>query len=143
MQGFKLIGAALALTLAGCASLDGAGQPATSTQATLAGASVETLPAKELASLIEAGEVVLIDVRTPTEFASGRLSGALNAPVGSFDAGAIPRDATRETILYCRSSGRSKRAAEMLAAEWGTQVRHLEGGILAWREAELPVTSPD
>ena len=96
---------------------------------------VKTLTATELAAMIERGEVVLIDVRTPEEFSSGRLPGALNAPINTFDAASIPVDETRETILYCRSSGRSQRAAEMLAEHIGGTVRHLEGGIIAWQEA--------
>ena len=124
------------LTLGGCTHVE----TTNNYSAALAseGASVETLPAADLANLIAQGSVVLIDVRTPAEFAEGRLDGALNMPVQTFNAAAVPRDGLRETILYCRSSGRSKRAAEMLAQEWGTKVRHLEGGILAWRAADLP-----
>ena len=85
---------------------------------------------------------MLIDVRTPQEYGTGRIAGALNAPVQTFDAASIPRDSTRETILYCRSSGRSKRAADMLAAEWGTKVRHLEGGIIAWQDEGLEIVLP-
>ena len=59
--------------------------------------------------------MVLIDVRTPKEFAEARLHGALNAPLQTFDPATIPMEAGRETILYCRSSGRSGRAAKILA----------------------------
>jgi len=96
---------------------------------------VETVNAAELSAMIARGEVVLVDVRTPEEFGSGRLPGALNAPVETFDAASIPMEAGRETILYCRSSRRSARAAAMLAEYTGTTVRHLEGGIIAWEEA--------
>ncbi|NVE95813.1 rhodanese-like domain-containing protein [Altererythrobacter lutimaris] len=143
MRLLSALGLAGALALAGCAASNNDIALDTQAKAASVTASVTTLPAQELASLIEEGKVVLIDVRTPNEFESERLAGSLNAPVGSFDAKSIPRDATRETILYCRSSGRSKRAAEMLAAEWNTEVRHLEGGILAWKEAELPIATPE
>lgn len=98
-------------------------------------AAVELLGATELMALIERGEVVLIDVRSPAEFAEGRLPGALNAPVETFDAASIPMEAGRETILYCRSARRSARAAQLLANQTGARVRHLEGGITAWQEA--------
>lgn len=136
--GLTAMGAVLAL--AGCVNVETTNNRLV--QMAPQGAVVETLPAAELASLMAAGKVVLIDVRTPKEYESGRLAGALNAPVGSFDAASIPRDPTRETILYCRSSGRSKRAADMLAAQWNSKVRHLEGGIIAWNAAELPVSKP-
>ncbi|MDE1467203.1 rhodanese-like domain-containing protein [Aurantiacibacter sp. D1-12] len=107
-------------------------------------AAVETLDAIELMGLIEHGEVVLVDVRTPAEFGEGRLPGSLNAPVETFDPASIPMEAERETILYCRSAGRSARAAQMLAEHSGGTVRHLEGGIIAWGEAGGEViTSPE
>ncbi|WP_340587391.1 rhodanese-like domain-containing protein [Erythrobacter alti] len=109
-------------------------------------AAVETLDSGELSDMIARGEVVLIDVRTPEEFAAGRLPVALNAPVDTFDAASIPIEGGRETILYCRSGNRSGRAAQMLAEHTGTTVRHLEGGITAWQDtggdvigAETPV----
>ncbi|MEO9462180.1 MAG: rhodanese-like domain-containing protein [Marinomonas sp.] len=140
MPALLLAGAALALS--GCVSIDNSGDRLAASPPIDAQASVETLPTGELAGLIAQGKVVLIDVRTPKEFEGGRIAGALNAPVGSFDASAIPRDATRETILYCRSSGRSKRAADMLAAQWNTKVRHLEGGMIAWEKAGQPSSKP-
>ncbi len=100
---------------------------------------VETLTAAELAGLLEAGGAVLIDVRSPAEFAGPRLPGALNAPVEQFDPAMVPQDRARETILYCRSDRRSAIAASALAVHWGQRVRHLQGGITAWQEAGLPV----
>ena len=106
---------------------------------------VLTIAPKALSTRIEAGEKIqLIDVRTPEEFAEGRLPGALNAPVETFDAASIPVEEERETILYCRSGNRSARAAQMLADETGGTVRHLEGGIVAWEEAGREMfTSPE
>jgi rhodanese-related sulfurtransferase len=101
-------------------------------------AEVALISPAELAALIEQGKVVLIDVRTPTEFDEVRLHGALNAPLQTFDPATIPMEDDRETILYCRSSGRSGRAATILADHIGGKVRHMEGGILAWQEAGLP-----
>ena len=104
---------------------------------------VTTLDSAELAALIAAGDVVLIDVRSPAEFAQGRLAGALNAPVTTFQPRAIPFETDRETILYCGSSRRSERAAIMLAEATGRDIRHLEGGIGAWLEAGgATVTDP-
>lgn len=101
-------------------------------------ASVATVSVEELADLVEAGKVLLVDVRTPGEFDETRMPGALNAPVETFDPAAIPQEAERETILYCRSGRRSGIAAEKLTEQWGTQVRHLDGGILAWRDKGMP-----
>lgn len=131
MQRLLLLAAAVpALALAGCATV-----PPAEAGAAQQGAAVVTLPASELASLIASGDVVLIDVRTPEEFAAGRLPGALNAPLQTFDPATIPIEQNRETILYCGSSRRSGIAAEQLSAYLGTEVRHLEGGIAAWQQA--------
>lgn len=130
---------ALALTACGNATTQ---QPVQA--AAVPPASVSTLEAQELAALIATNKVVLIDVRTPEEFAEGRISGALNAPVQVFVPAMIPQESDRETILYCRSSGRSRVAAEELAAYLAKPVRHLEGGILTWEKAGLPVErAPD
>ena len=101
-------------------------------------AEVEYIGPAELTALMEQGKVVLIDVRTPAEFGDARLPGSLNAPLQTFDPASIPIEADRETILYCRSSGRSGRAATLLAGHIQGKVRHLEGGILAWQAAGLP-----
>ena len=126
--------------LTGCVS-SGAGYGPDSVA--IANARVATITAPQLATLIEAGEVVLIDVRTPYEFADGRIAGALNAPLTHFDAAAIPDDKSREVILYCGSSRRSAIAAEMLAEHRGSVVRHLEGGIRAWTDAGYPTVAND
>jgi rhodanese-related sulfurtransferase len=126
---------AASLGLAACA----AGQaPATSASPQQVG-EVTTLDSAELAALIEAGKVILIDVRTPAEFAEARIPGSLLAPLDTFDPAAIPHEPGRETILYCRSSARSGRAARLLADYTGNAVRHLEGGLSAWQAAGLPV----
>lgn len=62
---------------------------------------------------------VLIDVRTPGEYAGGHLDGAINIPVESPDfvsavAAAVPSGATVE--VYCRSGNRSSQADAMLSA---------------------------
>ena len=100
----SILSALAPLALAGCA---GAGGYAGPDSADIASARVATVNAQQLATLIEAGEVVLIDVRTPYEFADSRIAGALNAPLTHFDPAAIPVDTTREVILYCGSSRRS------------------------------------
>lgn len=93
---------------------------------------VTTLAPAELADMVEAGTVRLIDVRTPEEFAEGSIPGAVNVPLDQFDPAAIVDEPGKETVLFCRSDRRSGLAAEKLAAERGETVRHLDGGILAW-----------
>lgn len=59
---------------------------------------------------------LLLDVRTPAEFATGAPSGALNIPVQELAAriGELSRD--RTIVAYCHSGGRSAKAVEQLVA---------------------------
>ncbi|MDN3646505.1 rhodanese-like domain-containing protein [Pontixanthobacter aestiaquae] len=132
---------AATLVLSGCGYASDALVPKT-VAGEVGEAEVAFISPAELANLIEQNKVVLIDVRTPAEFGEARLHGALNAPLQTFDPATIPMEAERETILYCRSSGRSGRAATILADHHQVKIRHLEGGILAWQEAGL-LTIPE
>ena len=98
-------------------------------------AGVETISAAQLQPMVEDSSAILVDVRTPEEFAAGHMPGAINMPLDDFDPAAVPMEDGRETILYCRSGKRSETAATLLAAHTGASVRHLEGGIVAWEQA--------
>ena len=99
-----------------------------------------TLTPEELAAKLAEGNVRLIDVRTDEEVAEGVIPGAEHIPLDRFDPAMLGPDDGREVVLYCRSDRRSGIAAEKLAAATGEAATHLEGGILAWEAAGLPVT---
>jgi len=65
------------------------------------------------AALVEEG-ALLLDVRTPAEFAAGHLDGALNIPVQALKArlAEVPKD--RAVVVYCKSGARSAHAARLL-----------------------------
>ena len=81
-------------------------------------------------------EVVLVDVREPGERAIVSIPGSVAVPRGRFDSGDafadIPFD--RPVVLHCRSGARSASALKLLRAAGHPDVRHLEGGVLAWVE---------
>ncbi len=86
-------------------------------------------------------QVLLIDVRTPEEYAEGHIPGAINVDVrenGFMDR--IFRIMTRDmrAAVYCRSGNRSKTARDMLAG-YGYMVYELDPGFIAWTEAGKPV----
>lgn len=71
---------------------------------------------------------MLIDVRTPEEFAEAHLDGAVNVELSPNMVALIPAEAKAETVkLYCRSGGRAQAAAEILT-QAGYKVENL-GGI--------------
>lgn len=96
---------------------------------------------------------VLLDVREPAEFETGHLPGAVNIPRGvlEFQVDAHPAVANasdpalalkdRPLTVYCRTGGRAALAAQSLQQMGFTQVRSIAGGITAWAEAGLPVTT--
>ena len=78
------------------------------------------------------GGALLLDVRTPGEFASGHIDGAVNIPVQEL-AGRLGEldDKQRDIVVYCRSGSRSAQAKRLLAAEGYASVHDL-GGIGRW-----------
>ena len=87
---------------------------------------------------------LLVDVRTKAEFESGHLKKALNVPVGEFAGGAyaekIGEPAKDDPIIvFCRSGRRSGIAHDILIKDRYTNVKNVEGGMIAWKEAELPI----
>lgn len=77
---------------------------------------------------------ILIDVRTPGEFKNGKIANAQNINVASFDflKEARTLDSSKNILVYCKSGGRSARAANMLTKIGFENVAHLVGGINAW-----------
>ena len=101
-------------------------------------AAIENFNVEQFAQLIKDTTVVLLDVRTPEEFAQECIQGALNINVKDSlfmenVQAAIPAGA--RVAVYCRSGRRSMLAAEQML-EKGYAPVNLEGGILAWKEAE-------
>lgn len=86
-------------------------------------------------------DAVWLDVRTPLEHREAHIDGGRLVPLDSLDAGGLAREvADRKTVVVCRSGNRAKQAAERLAAAGCREVLVLDGGMLAWQAAGLPVT---
>lgn len=82
---------------------------------------------------------VLVDVRTPEEFAQGHLEGAVNIPVESADFVAqVQALGSNSVQLYCRSGNRSAQAVDLLANS-GVNVVDLGGFRQAEQSTGLPV----
>lgn len=87
---------------------------------------------------------LILDVRTPGEFGSSHVPGAVNVPHDEVAARLAELGANRDrpVIVYCES-GRRAGLAEALLVEAGfSDVRHLEGDMRAWREAGRPTEKP-
>jgi rhodanese-related sulfurtransferase len=86
-------------------------------------------------------QALLLDVRTPAEFAASHIAGSVLSPLSELDAREVARlGAGKEAcILVCRSGNRARRAAEKLRASGIRSVKVLEGGVQGWEAAGLPL----
>lgn len=91
-------------------------------------------PITDYLSIVD-DNTMLIDVREPEELLDGSLPGAINIPVGQVPERIGSLDPAKSIVLFCRSGGRSANAAEFLVASGFSQVTNLEGGMLAWADA--------
>ena len=124
----KLIASFAALILlAGCSSTGSA--------------TTVNLNVSEFSQKITEPGVIIVDVRTPDEFASGHIEGALNI---DFNSGNFANEITRlnpsETYaVYCRSGSRSGQAASIMHKAGFHDVSNLNGGVIDWTNAGLPL----
>jgi phage shock protein E len=87
---------------------------------------------REEAKRLAAAGALLLDVRTPAEFAQGHLPGARNIPVAELpDRLAELDDPARDIVVYCRSGMRSARAAAVLRRA-GHRAVHDLGAMTNW-----------
>lgn len=83
-------------------------------------------------------DLVLLDVRTSAEYASEHIEGARLIPLDRLQEKKHELKDARAVIVVCRSGSRAQLAADQLS-DLGAKVQVLEGGMLAWRAAGLPV----
>ena len=102
----------------------------------------ENTDVQGFAELIADTNVIVLDVRTASEFAEGHLERAINIDYHQSDfvekaKAILPLD--RKIAVYCRSGRRSAGAAGQLGED-GYKLINLKGGIIAWKEANMPVS---
>ncbi len=84
---------------------------------------------------------VVIDVRTPDEYASGHIPGAVNVPFDQVAQRIAEIDAPHGVALYCMVGPRARKGESALLAAGYEKIFHLEGGLAAWQAADLPIES--
>jgi len=105
--------------------------------------SIKTVDASTLKQWIDNDEVLIIDVREPSEYESENIAEATLLPLGSITMSALPAaNNARKLVLHCRSGKRSQFACEQLIEENSSlEVYNLEGGILEWIARGHPVNT--
>lgn len=136
--------ASLALTAASCSSGATPTSPApagsASVPATAAPRDGIALDPAAFASVVARPGTVVLDVRTPAEFAEGHLAQAVNLDINAADfrTRLEQLDKSVSYAVYCRSGNRSAAALATMAELGFTSAVHLDGGINAWQGAGRP-----
>jgi rhodanese-related sulfurtransferase len=103
---------------------------------------IEITP-EEARRRFDAGEVQLVDVREDSEWGQSRIPGEVkHIPLGELQQRAGEIDGDKPVVFQCRAGSRSLMAAQAFRAA-GHEAYSLEGGLLAWDDAGLPLEPPD
>jgi rhodanese-related sulfurtransferase len=95
---------------------------------------------QELEARIAAGRAPLVvDVRSPQEFAAGHIPGAINVPYEEVGQRASELRGRGEVAMYCMKGPRARLGEVAFLKAGGESVLHVEGGYSAWAAAGLPV----
>jgi phage shock protein E len=104
---------------------------------------IETVDPATAAGYVDDADTVLLDIRTPEEFAETRIDGAINIDFYEADfadqIGALDRDTPY--VVYCRSDNRSGQAMDLFRDLDFAEVREIDGGIVAWIQAGFATVS--
>jgi len=131
-----LLSAALALNFIGsnlaAAEAETAGKP---------DAVIQHVDPQQAEKLLAEKKVVVLDIRTPAEFSSGRIAGAKNIDFQApdFEQRIDRLDKSKTYLVHCASGGRSTRSLQLFKKLQFQTIYHLDGGVKAWSKAGLPL----
>lgn len=85
--------------------------------------------------------LIVLDVRTPQEFAAGHVPGAINLPYTHLPAriSELRDAASKDIVVYCATAVRAERAALRFRENGFTRLLHLDGDMKQWQENQRPV----
>jgi rhodanese-related sulfurtransferase len=104
---------------------------------------LQTWTTDEVADAIANEKIVLIDVRTPAEYAFEHVEGAMLLPMAFFDPKFLPGEEGKTVVLMCGSSARSGKMARKALMSGRERIAHLDGGFVAWKKAGQPYITTD
>ena len=99
---------------------------------------METVTPKQALEMIQSGAAYGIDVRETDEWDSGHFDLFTLNPLSTFDSDILPTG--KPIIFICRSGNRSGKACAAVEPS-GRKVLNVEGGMLAWQTAGLPMSA--
>jgi rhodanese-related sulfurtransferase len=101
------------------------------------------LSVSEFSSKVAEAGVITLDVRTPGEFNEGHIEGAqlIDFQSGNFENEIATLDKSKTYAVYCRSGSRSGQAVKVMSDAGFTDLYNLDGGVIDWASAGLPLVS--
>ena len=93
-------------------------------------------------NLMNSEDVVVLDVREPSETAGGKIAKAIQIPMSALSTrvGELDKHKGKTVIVYCKTGARSAAACKQLGKQGFEKVYSLNGGMLAWQDAHLPIS---
>jgi phage shock protein E len=117
-------------------------KPETQGEKASAVSAVKNVEADQAAKLLQENKkIVVLDVRTPEEFAAGHIAGATNLDFHNpdFEKKLSALDKTKSYLVHCAAGGRSAKTRDLMKKYQFQSIYHLEGGLKAWEKAGQPV----
>lgn len=98
--------------------------------------------ANEAVQILNKDNVILIDVREPSEIKNGVIKGAKKVPLGQLatQIASFEKNKDQPFLIYCRSGSRSGSACNTLTKHGFSDVYNLAGGIMSWESENLPLS---
>lgn len=88
-------------------------------------------------------EVLLVDVRGPSETARGVIKGAKLIPLHLVPLNVDQFKTDKDVVVYCHSGARSAQACHFLASQGITGLHNLDGGVMYWAGSGLELVVPE
>ena len=102
----------------------------------------KTISATQSVQLINREHALVLDVRDAAEYAAGHITDAMHIPLSQLEASVekLVQYKEKPMIVQCQSGTRSAKACAILSKHGFTQLYQMEGGLLSWEQAKLPVS---
>ncbi len=95
-------------------------------------------------SALEKSSMLVVDIREPSEHATGVAKGAVLMPIGQISKriGELPAPKTQPFLVICNTQNRSSRIVEQLQAMGYTNASYVKGGMSLWAQRGWPMVKP-
>ena len=101
---------------------------------------IQVVEPTQIKDWMDAGEVVLVDVREADEYAAENIPGSHFMALSAFDPARIPELGQKKLVIHCRSGVRCGMAANrLLESGWQGKIYRMKGGIIGWKAAGCEV----